>query len=387
MKTPARRKVALLMQVNKEYDRQIIAGISKFANDNGHWSVYLEDERHAKIPDRGQWRGNGFIADLDDEAIARAVSRLKIPVVGIGGFSEASMVPHKVPYIASDCDAIGKLGAEHLMDCQLRHFAYCGIPSNRFNSWSRFREKAFVARLAESGFRCSVFRGYQTSARKWEALQKGLVKWLSRLDTPLGVMACEDPRARHIVEACHRLGRRIPDDVAVLGVDNDEMMCALCNPPLSSVAQGAYRIGYQAANLLDQMMSSRRSVRKWTVVGPNGVVARQSTNVLDLSHEDVGEALRFIRASVSDAIRVSDVLKKVGVSRSTLDRKFQKSVGHNVNDEIQRVRLNKAKYLLTGTALSSRVIAQQAGYRTPQYFCSAFRRSTGLTPGDFRRRE
>ena len=379
-----RKKVAILMLVNKEYDRQMIAGISKFAIENDRWSVYLEDDARAKIPAKGQWRGHGIIADLDDRAIARTVARLRIPVVGLGGFSEKSLVPRNIPYVASDSDVIGRIGADHLLACRMTRFAFCGVRKNAYNSWSVIRERAFVKRLAAFGFDCSVYRGRQSTARKWESLQDGLVEWLDNLETPLGLMACDDVRARHIVEACHSLGRRIPDDVAVLGVDNDPMMCMLSTPPLTSIEQGTFRIGYLAASLIDRMMRSNRKVPRWTIVKPVGVIERQSTSVLHVANDDVRRALQFIRNNVRTGIQVMDVARHVDLSRTKLEGLFARFVGRSTHEEIRNIRVTVAQQLLVQTSLPLRVIAEHAGFGSEQYFSTAFRKLIGVTPGNYR---
>ncbi len=380
---PITRQVALLMRVNKDYERQIIGGISKYAGEN-NWSVYLEDEPHERIPKQSQWFGNGIIADLDDPHMARVVSRAGVPAVGVGGYSEPDSLPFEIPYVATDDVANGRLGAEHLMNCGLQHFAFCGIPATHYNSWARNREASFVTRLREAGYACSVYRGRHKSARNWEALQKGLLAWLDKQETPLGIMACDDPRARHVVEACRRSGRRIPEDVAVLGVDNDLLMCELCNPPLSSVQHGTLEIGRRAAELLGKMMSGQASVTKWSVISPKGVVERRSTDVMNSPHPTVTEALRFIRENAADPISVLQVARRVEVSRSTLDREFRRCLGHTTHEEIQRVRLDIAKRLLTSTDYPLRIIARQAGYRNEQYFSFVFRNALNVTPGQYR---
>ncbi|MHB8900652.1 MAG: AraC family transcriptional regulator [Thermoguttaceae bacterium] len=382
---PITRQVALLMRVNKDYDRQIIAGISQYAGEN-HWSVYLEDEPHQRIPRQSQWLGDGIIADLDDPRTEHVVARAGVPAVGIGGYSDPASVPLAIPYVATDDQANGRLGAEHLAGCGLEHFAFCGIPATRYNAWARCREAAFVDALRRAGYPCSVYRGRCRSAQNWESLQKGLLAWLQEQPTPLGIMCCDDARARHVVEACRRSGRRIPEDVAILGVDNDVLMCELCNPPLSSVQHGTSEIGRRAAQLLDQMMAGRDGVSRWSVVAPKGVVERRSTDVMNSPHPTVSQALRFIRDNAGRPISVPKVARHVDVSRSTLDREFRRCLGRTTHEEIQRVRLDIARRLLAGTDHPLRVVARQAGYRNEQYFSFVFRTAMNATPGQYRAR-
>lgn len=377
------RQVALLMRVNKDYDRQIIAGISQYAGQN-NWSVYLQDEPQERIPKQSQWLGDGIIADLDDPETARIVGRAGVPAVGIGGYSYPAQLPFEIPYVATDDVANGRRGAEHLVNCGLRHFAFCGLPATPYNSWAGHRERAFVDALGEAGYNCAVYRGRHRSARNWESMQRGLLDWLDGQETPLGIMCCDDPRARHVVEACRRSGRRIPEDVAVLGVDNDLLMCELCNPPLSSIQHGAVEIGLRAAEVLDRLMSGQTDIPQWSVVPPKGVVQRRSTDVMNSPHPTVTEALRFIRENAGVPISVAQVARHVAVSRSTLDREFRRCLGHTTHEEIERVRLDVAKRLLTSTDQPLRVIARQAGYSNEQYFSFVFRNAFHITPGQYR---
>jgi len=197
-------------------------------------------------------------------------------------------------------------------------------------------------------------------------------------------MACDDPRARHVVEACRRSGRRIPEDVAVLGVDNDLLMCELCNPPLSSVQHGTLEIGRRAAEVLDRMMSGRTGVPNWSVIAPRGVVERRSTDVMNSPHPTVTEALRFIRQHAGEPISVPLIARHADVSRSTLDREFRRCLGRTTHEEIQRVRLDIAKRLLTTTDHPLRIVARQAGFRNEQYFSFVFRNALDVTPGQYR---
>lgn len=341
---PITRQVALLMRVNKDYDRQIIAGISQYAGEN-NWSVYLEDEPHQRIPRPSQWFGDGMIADLDDPRTEQVVARSGVPAVGIGGYSAPASLPLDIPYVATDDVANGRFGAEHLLSCGLQHFAFCGIPATSYNSWAKCREAAFVDVLRQSGYGCSVYRGRLRSARNWESLQKGLLDWLDEQETPLGIMCCDDPRAPR-GGGVPAVGPADSGDVAVLGVDNDALMCELCNPPLSSVQHDTMEIGRRAAEVLDWMMSGRASVPKWSVISPKGVVQRRSTDVMNSPHPTVAEALRFIREKAGRPISVPQVARHVAVSRSTLDREFRRCLGRTTHEEIQRVRLDIAKHCL-----------------------------------------
>jgi LacI family transcriptional regulator len=211
-------------------------------------------------------------------------------------------------------------------------------------------------------------------------------QWLLALPRPVGVMACYDIRARHVLDACRRVGLAVPDQVAVIGVDNDEFLCDLSDPPLSSVAPDTRRTGYEAAALLDRLMSGRERRRGQAIfVEPLGVVARRSTDVLALGDADVSAAVRFIREHACDGIAVKDLLAEVPLSRRVLEDRFRKLLGRTPHDEIARVRFERVRQLLRETRLPLAEIARRSGFRNAEYLATAFRRQLGTSPNAYRK--
>lgn len=378
------KRVAIAVNMNKAYDRQVVAGIARFARRRNDWSLYTEDESLAKLPDLGSWHGDGIIADLDDRRLARAVAQVCVPVVGFGGAQSPADPLASRHYVASDDVSIGRLAADHLLQRGFRQFAYYGEPPTALNPWSARRGAAFRQRVEAAGYPCAVYTGRYAIAVRWESLQKGLTEWLARLRTPLGLMACHDARARHVLEACLRAGRRVPDDVAVIGVDNDDVMCDLAHPPLSSVIQGTHRMGYEAAALLDGLMGGDRRRRSWILVEPVGVVTRRSTDVLAVEDDKVVEAIRFIRDHVADGLQAADVARHSRLSRAALDLHFRQALGHTIHDEIHHTQVARAQGLLTTTDLPLKQVAQYAGFSSVQYMTTVFRREFGHAPGHYR---
>jgi LacI family transcriptional regulator len=216
-------------------------------------------------------------------------------------------------------------------------------------------------------------------------LQAELSAWIAALPKPIGLMACDDARARHVLEACRGLGVHVPEQVAVIGVDNDETICELTDPPLSSVDQGAHRLGYQAAATLERMMSGRRVARRCRYTLPEHVVSRLSTDVLAMDQADIANAVRFIRQRACEGIQVCDVVAAVGLSRSTLERQFQAVMRRTIHQEIARIRLERVKQLLRGNELTLKQVAARTGFRHLTYFNRIFRLRTGQTPAAYRR--
>ncbi len=383
---PALRNVALVIDASQPYDRKVVQGIAAYVRQAGNWSIYLEERPQEKMPDLDRWSGDGIIADLDDQNVAEALRRKSLPIVGIGGGYGGYDPASRIPYFVSNEDAIARLAADHLLERGLTHLAFCGFPRTRINLWSHARGEAFRRYLAGKGMQCSLYTGRHRSARRWDNMLKGLMDWLDSLPKPLGLMACDDVRARHVLEACRRLDLRVPDDVAVIGVDNNEMLCELTTTPLTSIEQGLRRMGFEAAALLDRMIGGATPSQTRFVIDPETVVTRRSTDVLAVADADVAEAARFVRERACDGIGVSDVVRAVQTSRSTLERKFKSLIGRTVHDEIQRIRLEHVARLLAISELTIKQVAAQNGFAHVPYMTTLFRRRYGCTPGQYRNR-
>ncbi len=378
--------VAAIIDFSRRHERKILEGIAAYAKEGGQWSFYVEADSQQKLPDLRVWRGDGIIASFQDRKVAVAVEGLAVPMVDVGGGPGWYDPSLNIPWFSTDNKAIARLAADHLHEHGFRRFAYCGLPRTRANHWSEQRALEFRRRVGEIGGHCSVYTGRWETARKWPALQASLTAWLRTLETPLGLMACNDVRARHVLEACVALGLRVPDDVAILGVDNDEMICDLSDPPLSSIEPGSRRLGYQAAALLDQLMQGQTAPQRQFVVAPEGVVARPSTDTLAMSSAEVALAVRLIRERACEGIRISDVTKAVSLSRSTIERKFKAATGRTMHAEIDRVRLDRARELLVKTELPLKQVAAQAGFKYIQYMTTLFRQRLRQTPRQYRLR-
>lgn len=375
--------VAVILDAARPYDRLIIGGVAQYARERGRWSLYVEEDPLQKLPDLKRWHGQGIIANFDDRRVAEAIRGLAIPVVGVGGGYGWHDPRSKIPYVYTDNHAIGRLGAEHLLACGFERVAFCGYPRSATEGWSAERAKAFQQAAEEAGRSCEVFTGRVAAARRWEDLQRELQAWLRRLPTPVGLMACNDVRARHVLEACRALGLRIPHDVAVIGVDNDEMICELTDPPLSSVDQSARRIGYQAAVLLERMMTGH-AVDGGVIVPPIGVVVRASTDTLAIADSEVVQTLQSLRREPWQRPRVDGLAEAVGMSRSSLERRFRRAVGRSIHEEHVRLRIAETRKLIVETDLPLKAVAMRAGFPSLQYMTTFVRRHAGLTPARLR---
>ena len=384
--------VAAILDAARPYDRLIISGVARYARERGTWSLYVEEDPLQKLPDLGRWHGHGIIANFDDRRVARAIRGLSIPIVGVGGGYGWHDSSSGIPYIYTDNAAIGRLGAEHLLGCGFESLAFYGYPRTATSGWSEERAKAFGTTAKALGRPCRVFTGRHATARRWEDLQCELAGWIASLPKPVGLMACNDVRARHVLEACRSIGLRVPHDVAVLGVDNDEMICELTDPPLSSVDQSARRIGYEAARVLDRLMRERAGglqspasiPPERIVVPPIGVIARASTDTMATSEEAVVRALQRLRENPWRKPDVAALAAEACVSRSTLENRFKAVVGRSIHEEFVRLRLAGIRRLIADTDLPLKTIAARTGFPSVQYMTTFLHRHTGLTPARLR---
>jgi LacI family transcriptional regulator len=380
-KRKGRPEVALLIETSNAYARGLLRGIRAYIREHRSWSIYVGEQRRGESAPLWlkKWHGDGIIARIESAAIAEAVVASGLPAVDVS----AARYVQELLYVETDDAAIARLAAEHLLQRGFRHYGYCGDP--RFN-WSNWREEHFQRLLAEAGFDCSVCRSLprRRGTATWEQERAGIAAWIRRLPKPVGVMACYDIRGREVLDACRQLGVSVPDEVAVIGVDNDELLCDLADPPLSSVIPDTQRTGYEAARLLDLLMAGKSELPTAHLIKPLGIVTRDSTDVLATDDSDLSAAVRFIRAHATQGIKVEDVLRAVPLSRRVLEARFQRLLGRTPHEEITRVQIERVKELLAETNLSLSAIAHRAGYRHVEYMSVAFKRETGQPPSVYR---
>jgi len=375
--------VALLIETSRSYGRGVLVGVRRYLSERGPWSVYLEPRALESQPPpwlRG-WKGQGILSRTGSAALARRLRATSVPVVEL---RSRRLLPG-APWIGVDNHALGDLVATHLLERGFRRFGLLALRSEDF-----FRERCdnFVATLRERGFRCDVLQASPGAEHpaQWEAQQRALVRWVRGLPKPAGVMACTDQLGFWLIDACTRAGIAVPEEIAVVGVENDEALCAMSRPPLSSVALPTENIGYEAARILDRLMRGRSVPRRRIEIEPLGVVARQSSDVVAVGDARLASALRHIREHACEGIGVEDVLRAAPMSRSTLERGLRKVLGRSPADELLRVRLDGAKRLLAETDLKLSAVAQRSGFRHAQRLCERFRAAFGETPGRYRER-
>jgi LacI family transcriptional regulator len=370
-----------LIEATNAYARGLLHGVAQYTHERGHWTVYFEPHSLEDPPPKWlkNWRGDGILARIGSRRMARAVLDAGVPVVEL---RRILSIPG-VPVIGPDHDAVARLAAGHLRERGFRQFGVVGLPRG-VDPPLDHRVDAFVQQIKQIGLPCSVFPAQRDSSLAQE--QRSMARWIRSLPKPAGVMTCNDSRGLQVLRACVSIGVAVPDQVAVIGAGNDDCVCSLCHPPLSSVDLAPETIGYEAAALLDRMMARRQPPAQEIYVPPREIVTRLSTDVLATPDPAVSKAVGFIRSHACDHILVGDVLEHVKLSRSALEPKLKQVIGRTIHQEIRRVQIERAKVLIATTDLPTKQIAAQTGFRHVQYLTRVFRKTTGLTPVVYRKR-
>ncbi|CAN7370971.1 XylR family transcriptional regulator [Massilia sp. LjRoot122] len=388
MLMPKTRRIALLFNGNKIFDREVITGIADYlSSTRTHWDLFLEEDFRLRLPGIEQWQGDGIIADFDDPTVAATLASSRVPLVAVGGsYEDPADYPASVPYVATDNFKIIKLAYEHLIEAGLRNFALFSLPEARENRWAQEREKAFTALMRRDRMEPAVFRGQSTQAHSWDEAVREQIAWLHSLPKPVGIVAVTDARARQLLQACTLAGIAVPEQVALIGIDNDPLARILTRIPMSSVIQGAQEMGRTAAHLLDQMLHGVRLLDTRILVPPAGINVLASSKHEPAKNPHVMRARHFIRQYACQGIKTDQVASYVGISRSSLESHFRQELGYSVHDEILRFRLNAAVDILKQGDCHLAEVALKCGFTSSQYMHSVFKRELGCSPRSYQER-
>lgn len=378
-------RVALIVETSTSFGRRLLCGIAGYIRENLPWAVYF-GERAVNDPVPlwlKDWTGDGIISRVACPEIREVLATKAIPVVDLneqlGGLG--------VPLISNDHAAVGRLAAEHLLKRGFRKFGYVGHAGH---FWSDRRGQEFSRVVRDAGCTCEEYPGKvedPESLRQgfWEMELDSIAQWVTGLGKPAGIMACHDFRGLQLLAGCRLADVAVPEQVAVIGVGADEVACELAHPPLSSVILNAWRMGYEAAALLDRLMRGEPPPYQELLIPPLDVVSRQSTDVTATDDPLVAKAMRYIRERACEGINVEDVLGHVLMSRTALQDHFRKVLGRSIHDVLVEVRITRVKELLAQTTLSLEDIAERSGFKHPEYMSNIFKQRSGWTPARYRR--
>lgn len=373
--------VAILVDTATGWGRRLIRGIIAYVNKHGPWDVWLEPQgQHERLRLPRGWRGDGAIARISSRAMADHLHAANCPVVNV---SAIRVTGPAFPRVTTDAAAVARLAVEHFQDRGIHQFGYVGLPRR---AYSIDRQRVFAAACHAAGCSCLSFtpRDQSSATTAWQNHRDALRQWLVDLPKPAGILTWGVRRGMDIIYAARPCGLQIPDDVAVLCGDDDELLCESVSPSLSGINVPSEQIGHESAALLDRLMKTGAALTQPIYLEPTGINARASTDVLALRDSDVVAAVRFIRKHADQLMSVDDVATSVAVGRRSLERRFQKELNRTIGDEIARVHLERAKQLLAETDMPIPQVAVASGFGSPEYMATVFRRAVGLTPRKYR---
>lgn len=388
------RKVLLQIETSRAWGRGLLSGIAKYSRLHGPWGSYRISDVYL-IPSKAKgkkeltlelehlktWGAEGIITRQEAGQLDILIDS-GLPIIVT---NDSNPTPHPLPRVISNYDATGKMGAQYFLDRGFSQFAFCGYAHEY---WSRERLKGFIQFLKQIGHEVQVYKEPRLkSMRSWQNEPEYIATWIKSLPKPIGIMTACDIRSQHVLEACGIAGIHVPEEVAILGVDNDEPLCDLSHPTLSSIALNAEGAGYEAAKLLDELMSGQESMNGQIIVAePTHVANRQSTDILAVDDREVVKALRFIRTKSKQSLQVHDVAEAVAISRRSLEQRFRKILGRSVLQEIRRVRVDQFARLLVETNLSIPQIAADLDFSGVDNVGRYFQKETGYRPQTYRKK-
>jgi len=375
-------KVILLIESSRASGRALLKGVADYVNQHEQWSFYWEPGGLEKAWPTLRTIGADGIILRDVEKVEEALAS-GLPAVVIG--HRQSEIPGMIN-VVTDSEAIGRLGAEHLLHCGFKHFAFCGYSKTSIErtAWSEIRRDFFSQRIREAGFGNPAHHVWSAIPMDWSNERRLMASWLKSLPQPVGLMACNDDCGQRVMDACKLAGLSVPDRVGVIGADNDEVVCGLTDPPLSSVVINFERAGYDAAQALDGLMRRSHGVPRRITVVASHVVARRSTDFVAAEQPHLAKALQFIRDQARGNVSVDEVARAAALARRVLEKRFRNLLGRSILQEIRRVRTEKIARLLVETELSVAQIADMLEFSDAQHIARYFRAGKQVSPRSYR---
>lgn len=376
------KRIAILVETSLNSGRQIVRGISRFARERNDWSIFFHTGQLGAMASSSleNWEGDGIIARIASEQTLEDVKKAGVPVIDVLG----NIPDSDFPVVKNDESAISALVGNHFRNRGYRHMAFFGLADEHW-SISRRRE---LATYCETNLGTTLdkleFRHGDRNSKNWSSYIARIQYWLESLPKPVGIMVASDQFGPDILAACHASNLSVPDQISLVGVDNDLPFCEICQPQLSSVEPNHELVGYEAARILDLALETEAPIEPSLDLAPRILHVRQSSDATAIEDPALAKALLFIRANACEPISVDEIAKAAGVSRSVLQRRFRNSLNQTVLESILNVRLNRAKEMLSTTTLALPDVADRCGFRHQEYLGHVFKKRIGITPGHYR---
>src|SRR5688572_14636925 len=380
-------KIILLSDFAEEYNKNILRGITRYSKDHGPWTFCKMPTYYREtigidgiLKWAKEWEADGIIGQFYNNEEVEKFTKANIPVIA-QDFKERFT---DIPNITGAYNETGRLGANYFLKKGFKNFAFYGFGNI---VWSRERAQGFEERIQEAGFNVHYYEHKDPNAIDlWYYKPSALSEWLRALPKPIALMTCDDNQGLHIAEAAKHAGIRIPDEVAVLGVDNDGMICELSDTPLSSIELDAEKGGYEAARLMEQMIAEKTCCGPDVVVKATQVVTRHSTDIFASKDKYIVSALKYIHGNLDKNLKVDQVLKEVPLSRRSLEKRFILTTGYPVYEYIYNQRIEKFTQLLLETEMTIFEIALDLGLSDSKNIARQFKQVKGLTPMEYRKK-
>jgi LacI family transcriptional regulator len=374
-------RVAILGQTTRSYTRDLLSGVSRYMQAHRPWSTFLElralESSHPPWLDH--WDGDGILSRTHSPRMAEAIASTGVPSVEL----RSTNYRKGIPFVGMDNALIGETVAEHFLNRGYQQFAAYTLDTETY-----FEERVqnFVTRIEASGTKCQILPAQgEASPDDWEKHQQELIEWLESLIKPIAIFATNDQLAVRLLDACRRADISVPEDIAVVGCENEVTLCEFATPTLTSVRFDGETVGFRAARLLDQLMSGVPSDTTTILIPPRGIKVRSSSDEFVIEDPIVLRAVRLIRSQAFSGLTVAGLCQTVGVSRSTLERRMKATLKRSPKEELQRVRFHEVNRLLRNTNFTIDMISEMTGFSYANYLQTAYRERYGKTPGAFRK--
>lgn len=383
------RQVALLIESSRVYGRGLLQGIAAYAREHGNWSLRHQEMAINAEPPLwlSRWMGDGILVRAESPKMVQVIENLGLPAIDLRCWRSAG----EIPGFDTDDASVVRLAVDHLRDRGYTRFGFCGFKGANYSErrLAEMRDHLgslghdLVAYESPGPTNATTFGAEQSGMLD----QQGLACWLTSLVKPIGVLACNDIRAQQMLNACHELQIHVPDQVAVVGIDNDDVICPLCSPPLTSVEPNTHRIGYEAASMLERLMCGESVPKEITWIPARRIVVRRSTDTIPVDDVEFVIAYRFIRENACRAVSVQDVADAVPMSRRALERRMRTYLGRSPAEVIAGIRLSHIKELLETTSQPQKQIARLTGFHHNEHMAKFFKNLVGIPPGEYRKKQ
>ena len=378
---PSVLRVAILVETTRSYTRDLLGGVRRYLQSHGPWSTFLELRAlDSSVPPwLEKWDGDGIMTRTHSLEMAEAIRKASVPAVEL----RSTHLTPTLPFVGMDNALIGEQVAEHFLHRGYRRFAAYTLDNEAF-----FEERVrnFVKRIEKADANCELLPSQgEASPSDWESHQEELVHWLRSLDKPIGIFAANDQLGVRLLDACQRTGIAVPEEVAVVGCENETTLCDFASPPLTSVRFDGDTVGFRAAEILDQWMRGTMPESRPILIPPREIEVRGSSDEFVIEDPIVLRAVRLIRAEALSGITVGEICDRLHLSRSTLDRHMKRTLKLGTKEEILRIRFREVNRLLRNTDFTLEVIAEQTGFTHAHYLSETYRKRYGITPGNYRK--